>query len=247
MGSGTIRVGIGGWDYDPWRGTFYPEGLSKAKQLAYAANHLTTIEINSTYYSSQKPATFANWAKAVPDGFKFAVKASRFTTNRRVLADGAESVQRFLTQGITELGDRLGPILWQFMATKKFDADDFAAFLALLPAMQDGLLLHHALEVRHESFADPAFYALARKANAAIVFADHDEFPMIDEATADFRYARLQRSAEDVETGYDAQALDRWSTKSHDWAATGDSYVFFISGAKVRNPAAARTLIAKLG
>jgi uncharacterized protein YecE (DUF72 family) len=247
MTQGTIRVGIGGWDYDPWRGTFYPEGLSKAKQLGYAAEHLTAIEINSTYYSSQKPATFANWAKAVPDGFKFAVKASRFTTNRRVLAEGAESIQRFLTQGITELGDRLGPILWQFMATKKFDADDFAAFLALLPAKQDGLPLQHAIEVRHDSFKDAAFYALARKANAAIVFADHEEFPMIDEATADFRYARLQRAAEGVETGYDAQTIDQWANKARNWSATGDSYVFFISGAKVRNPSAAQALIAKLG
>jgi uncharacterized protein YecE (DUF72 family) len=246
MTQGNIRVGIGGWDYDPWRGTFYPEGLSKAKQLGYAAEHLTAIEINSTYYSSQKPATFANWAKAVPDGFKFAVKASRFTTNRRVLADSAESVQRFLSQGITELGDRLGPLLWQFMATKKFDAEDFAAFLALLPATQDGLPLQHALEVRHESFIDPTFYALACQANAAIVFADHDEFPMIDEDTADFRYARLQRAAEEVETGYDAQAIDQWANKARGWSATGDSYVFFISGAKVRNPSAAQALIAKL-
>jgi uncharacterized protein YecE (DUF72 family) len=247
MAQGNIRVGIGGWDYDPWRGTFYPEGLSKAKQLGYAADHLTAIEINSTYYSSQKPATFAKWAKAVPDGFKFAVKASRFTTNRRVLADAAESVQRFLTQGITELGDRLGPILWQFMATKKFDADDFAAFLQLLPATQDGIALHHALEVRHESFSDPAFIALARTANATIVFADRDEFPMIDENTADFRYARLQCAAEDCPTGYDEAALNGWAAQTHDWAKTGDVFAFFISGAKVRNPAAAQALVAKLG
>jgi uncharacterized protein YecE (DUF72 family) len=247
MASGTIRVGIGGWDFDPWRGTFYPEGLTKTKQLEYAAQALTAIEINSTYYSNQKPATFAKWAEAVPDGFKFAVKASRFTTNRKVLTDGAESIQRFLTQGITELGDRLGPILWQFMATKTFDADDFAAFLALLPDTQDGLPLRHAIEVRHASFVDPAFYALARKANAAIVFADHDEFPRIEEATADFTYARLQRAAEDVPTGYDDAAIGKWARKARDWAKTGDVFAFFISGAKVRNPAAAQALIAKLG
>ena len=245
MAAGTIRVGIGGWDFDPWRGSFYPDGLSKAKQLSYAAQRLTAIEINSTYYSSQKPATFANWAKAVPDGFKFAVKASRFTTNRRVLADGAESVQRFLSQGITELGDRLGPILWQFMATKTFDADDFASFLALLPATQEGVPLSHALEVRHASFIDPGFTALASKAGAAIVFADHDEFPMIDEDTTEFRYARLQRSAEGVATGYDNTALDHWEAKSREWSTDGDAYVFFISGAKVRNPAAAQALIAR--
>jgi uncharacterized protein YecE (DUF72 family) len=247
MASGTIRVGVGGWDYDPWRGTFYPDGLAKTKQLAYATEHLTAIEVNSTYYSSQKPATFAKWAQAAPDGFKFAVKASRFTTNRKVLAEGAESIQRFLTQGIIELGDRLGPILWQFMATKKFDADDFAAFLKLLPDRQDGVPLHHAIDVRHESFVDPAFYTLAHKANAAIVFADHDEFPCVDEATADFTYARLQRAAEGVPTGYDDAALDRWAKQTRAWAKKSDVFAFFISGAKIRNPAAAQALIAKLG
>lgn len=246
MAAGKIRVGIGGWDFDEWRGVFYPDGLSKAKQLSYAAERLTSIEINATYYGSQKPATFANWAKSVPDGFEFAVKASRFTTNRKILAEGAESVQRFLSQGITELGDRLGPILWQFMATKKFDADDFAGFLALLPPTQDGLPLRHALEVRHESFRDPAFYALVRAANAAIVFADDDEFPCIDEPTADFTYARLQRSFADCPTGYDDAALDGWAARACDWAKRGDVFAYFISGAKVRNPAAAQAMIAKL-
>jgi uncharacterized protein YecE (DUF72 family) len=246
MSKGKIRVGIGGWDFDPWRGTFYPDGLAKTKQLAYAAERLTSIEINATYYGSQKPATFANWAKSVPDGFQFAVKASRFTTNRKVLADGAESIQRFLTQGIVELGDRLGPILWQFMATKKFDAADFATFLALLPPKQDGLPLRHALEVRHESFSDPAFYALARAANAAIVFADDDEFPCIDEPTADFSYARLQRAAEGCPTGYDGAALDGWAERAKNWAKRGDVFAYFISGAKVRNPAAAMAMIERL-
>ena len=246
MTNHKIRVGIGGWDFDEWRGAFYPEGLSKAKQLTYAAERLTSIEINVTYYGSQKPATFANWAKAAPDGFQFAVKASRFATNRKILADGAESVERFLSQGIIELGDRLGPILWQFVATKKFEAQDFAGFLALLPPAQDGLPLRHALEVRHESFRDPAFYALARAANAAIVFADDDEFPCIDEATADFTYAQLQRAVTDCPTGYDDAALDIWAAKAKDWAKRGDVFTYFISGAKVRNPAAARAMIAKL-
>ncbi|MES2289168.1 MAG: DUF72 domain-containing protein [Pseudomonadota bacterium] len=246
MTKGTTRVGIGGWDFDPWRGTFYPDGLAKTKQLAYAAERLTSIEINATYYGSQKPATFANWAKAVPDGFQFAVKASRFTTNRRILSEGADSIQKFLGQGITELGDRLGPILWQFMATKKFDAEDFAGFLKLLPEKQDGLPLRHAIEVRHESFRDPAFYALAKSANAAIVFADDDEFPCIDEDTADFRYARLQRAVEDCPTGYDDAALDHWTRLAKKWAKTGDAYIYFISGAKVRNPAAAQAMISRL-
>jgi len=242
-----IRIGIGGWDYDPWRGTFFPKGLAKAKQLSFAAEHLTAIEINATYYRSQKPETFANWAKAVPDGFRFAVKASRFATNRKVLADGAESIDRFLGQGITELGDRLGPILWQFMATKKFDAAEFAAFLKLLPEKQDGIRLRHALEVRHESFRDPDFFALVKKANAAIVFADSDDFPEIDEPTADFTYARLQRCAEDCPTGYDEKSLDRWAEQAKAWNQRGDVFVFFISGAKVRAPAAALALQHRLG
>lgn len=246
MSIGNIRVGIGGWDFDPWRGTFYPDGLARTKQLAYAADRLTAIEINATYYGSQKPQTFANWAKAVPDGFQFSVKASRYATNRKKLADGAESIERFLNQGITELGDRLGPILWQFMATKKFDADDFADFLKLLPEKQGGIRLRHALEVRHESFRDPAFFALAKAANAAIVFADSDEFPEIDVPTAGFTYARLQRSVEDCPTGYGEAALDAWAKRASDWAARGDAFIYFISGAKVRNPAAALGLIDRL-
>jgi len=247
MSEHRIRVGIGGWDFDPWRGTFYPEGLAKAKQLRFATEQLTAIEINSTYYSSQKPATFANWAKAAPDGFQFAVKASRFATNRKVLAEAAESVSRFLNQGIIELGDRLGPILWQFMATKKFDPDDFAGFLDLLPERQDGIRLRHALEVRHESFDDPAFFAMAKKANAAIVFADSDNFPEIEELTADFTYARLQRCAEEVPTGYEGPALDKWAERARGWQERGDVFVFFISGAKVRAPGAAMALQQRLG
>jgi len=244
----SIHVGIGGWTYEPWRGPFYPPGHPQKRELEFAGQHLTGIEINGTYYGSQKPETFASWAEAVPDGFRFSVKASRFATNRKRLAEGAASVEKFLTQDVTRLGDRLGPILWQFMATKRFERDDFAGFLDLLPETQDGLPLRHALEVRHESFCDPDFVDLARERNMAIVFADSDEFPRIDEATADFSYARLQRSEEDVETGYDDKALDRWAKRARDWAKGGrDVYLFFIAGAKVRNPAAAQALIAKLG
>lgn len=244
---GKVRVGIGGWTFEPWRGTFYPEGTRQKDELAYAGAHLTAIEINATYYGSQKAASFANWAAAVPDGFRFAVKASRFCTNRRVLAEAGESVARFVNQGIAELGDRLGPILWQFAATKQFDAEDMAAFIALLPDKAGGLPLRHAFEVRHESFRDPAFTALMKKANAAIVFADHPEFPCIEEPTADFSYARLMKAAEDEPLGYPATALDGWAGRARQWADGGEAFVFFISGAKVRNPAAAQALIERLG
>jgi uncharacterized protein YecE (DUF72 family) len=243
---GEIRVGIGGWTYEPWRGTFYPEGTRQKDELSYAAARLTAIEINGTYYGSQKPESFANWAKAVPDGFKFSVKASRFCTNRRVLAEAGESVGRFVNQGLSELGDRLGPILWQFAATKQFDKDDMAAFIALLPDNVAGLPLRHAFEVRHESFRDPAFTALMKKANGAIVFADHPEYPCIDEDTADFRYARLMKTTEEEPLGYGDAALDGWCDDARKWAKAGDAFVFFISGAKVRAPAAAQALIKRL-
>jgi len=246
MTKGSIRVGIGGWTYEPWRGVFYPEGLPHKRELEYAAQHLTAIEINATYYGRQKPESWRKWGEAVPDGFKFSLKASRFSTARKVLAEGGESIQTFLGQGFTELGDKLGPIVWQFAATKRFDLDDFARFLDLIPDRQDGIPLQHALEVRHDSFCDPAFYALARARNMAIVFADSDEFPEIDEPTADFTYARLQRST-DIETGYEAEALDHWADRAKQWSANGrETYVFFISGEKVRNPAAAQALIERL-
>ena len=264
MPSAAIHVGIGGWDYDPWRGTFYPKGLPKAKQLEFAGAHLTATEINATHYRLQRPDLFRRWADAVPDGFKFAVKASRFCTNRKLLAEGGEAIANFCGQGLTELGSKLGPILWQFMPHKAFEPDDFGAFLKLLPARQDGLSLQHALEVRHESFKDPRFIAMARDAGAAIVFADSDEHPQIADLTADFVYARLQRCREDVATGYDDKALDRWNGIARSWAAgerpdgldyvttegaparPRETYVFFIAGAKVRAPAAAQALIERL-
>jgi uncharacterized protein YecE (DUF72 family) len=247
MTSGKIHVGIGGWTYEPWRGVFYPPGLPHARELEYAAGAVTAIEINGTYYRTQSPASFRKWAEATPPGFVFSVKASRFCTNRKNLADGGESIGRFLGQGLTELGDRLGPILWQFMPTKRFDADEIAGFLSLLPARQDGMKLRHAIEPRHESFGDPAFIALARKAGAAIVFADSAKYPSIGELTADFVYARLQNAQEEIETGYDAAELDKWADVARGWAGGGrDAFVFMINGAKVRAPAAAQALIARL-
>lgn len=244
--SGKIRVGIGGWIFEPWRGTFYPEGLRQKDELAYVGQHLTATEINATYYSTQKPATFAGWAKTVPDGFQFAVKASRFCTNRRVLAEAGESIAKFTQQGLVELGDRLGPILWQFMPTKTFNADDFAAFLKLLPDSVDGVPLRHALEVRHESFDDPAFFDLAKRAGAAVVHADHPEYPALQGHDVGFSYARLMRTREEEPTGYSASEIRRWAGEAREQAARGDVYAFFISGAKVRAPAAAQAMIVAL-
>ncbi|MDB5697765.1 MAG: hypothetical protein JWN69_569 [Alphaproteobacteria bacterium] len=262
--SGSIHVGVGGWDFDPWRGTFYPPGLAKAKQLEHASRRLTAIEINATHYKLQRPELFKRWADTAPDGFRFTVKASRFCTNRRVLAEGEEAIARFCAQGLTELGDKLGPILWQFMGTKRFEPDDFGAFLTLLPKSQDGVALRHAIEPRHDSFKDPAFIAMAREAGVAVVFADSDDYPEIADVTADFTYARLQRSREAAAEGYDSAALDRWAAIAREWAAgkspaglayvakpaavqPRDAYIFVIAGAKVRAPAAAEALIARLG
>src|SRR3954471_23479940 len=168
--SGKIRIGIGGWNFPPWRGVFYPKGLGPSKELGYAAAHLTSIEINSTFYGSQKPETFRKWASEVPNGFVFSVKGPRFATNRRVLAEAGDSIKRFIESGVTEMGDRLGPLLWQFAPHKKFDAADFGAFLALLPEKHEGRRLRHVIEVRHDSFVVPEFLALLRKHDMAPVF-----------------------------------------------------------------------------
>lgn len=263
MSAGAIRVGIGGWDFDPWRGTFYPPGLAKTKQLDHASRQLTAIEINATYYRTQTPECFERWAKAVPDGFKFAVKASRFCTTRKLLADGADSVRLFCGQGLTALGDRLGPILWQFMATKRFDAEDFGGFLKLLPEKHDGVELRHAIEVRHESFRDPAFVNMCREAGVAIVFGDGADYPLVPDISGDLVYARLMRAEAELEQGYPPEALDRWAGIARQWAAgespagflylaelapvtPRDTYIFFIAAAKERNPAAAMALIGRL-
>lgn len=260
-----IHIGIGGWTYEPWRGTFFPPGLKHADELGYASRHVTAIEINGTYYRTQSRDSFRKWRDAVPPGFIFTVKASRFCTNRRVLAEAGESIGKFLSQGLTELGDALGPILWQFMPTKQFDPDDFGAFLKLLPAEKDGVALRHAIEVRHESFRDARFIDLAREHGVAIVFADSPDYPAIADLTADFVYARLMDAQERIETGYAADALDRWAKVANAWHAgktpadlpyvadatsrgkARDVFIFMINGAKVRAPAAAQALIARMG
>jgi uncharacterized protein YecE (DUF72 family) len=246
--AGNIYVGVGGWTYEPWRGPFYPEGLSQKKELEYASRRLTSIEINGTYYSTFKRDSWEKWAAETPDGFRFAVKGSRFCTNRRVLSDeaSAQSIGKFVGQGLSALDDKLGPLNWQFMATKKFDPEDFEGFLKLLPKEVDGLRLRHALEVRHPSFACEQFYDLARKYGAAIVYALDEDFPEIDVETADFAYARVMSSREELETGVTPEELEAYAKQARGWARRGDAYVYFISGAKVRNPAAALALIEAL-
>jgi uncharacterized protein YecE (DUF72 family) len=259
----SIYVGVGGWDFDPWRGTFYPPGLARTKQLEYAGRALTAIEINATYYKLQKPELFARWGKTVPDGFKFAIKASRFCSNRKVLGEAGEAIERFCGQGFTELGDKLGPILWQFMGTKQFDPEDFRAFLALLPSEIAGVPIRHAVEPRHDSFRTPEFVAMCRAAGVAIVFEESDDYPCIADLSGDFTYARIQKAREEEPNGYADAELDHWAVVAKAWSRgespeglcycaepietrPRDVYVFFISGDKVRNPAAAQALIARL-
>ncbi|MEX6507661.1 DUF72 domain-containing protein [Jiella sp. M17.18] len=265
MRSGTIRTGIGGWTFEPWDETFYPADLPKKRQLEYAASKLTTIEVNGTFYRSQKPETFGAWAEQVPDGFVFSLKAPRYAVNRKVLAEGGESIQRFVDSGIAELGEKLGPLLWQFAATKQFDPDDFAAFLKLLPAKAGAIPLRHVVEPRHQSFACPEFVDLCRKAGAAIVMAESDDYPQIADVTADFVYLRLQKGDETIPTAYPAQALDRWAERARIWAAGGqpddlqradpdhpapnrprDVFVYFIRSGKPRAPHAAMALMDRL-
>jgi uncharacterized protein YecE (DUF72 family) len=259
--SGSIYIGIGGWTFEPWRGTFYPKGLPQARELAHASRHLTTIEINATFYRTQKPASFRKWAAEVPDDFVFSVKGPQFATHRRVLAEAGPSIERFFNSGVLELGRKLGPILWQLHPHKKFERDDFAAFLALLPPRLEGRPLRHVVEVRHASFAERAFIDLLRSAGVAPAVVDSEKHPLIADVTADFVYARLERTSAKVKSGYPADALAIWARRAQSWASGGvpddlptisdrvpvrrerDVFVYMISGAKVRNPAAAMALL----
>lgn len=263
--SGKIYVGIGGWTFEPWRGVFYPPGLPHAKELAYAAERLTSIEVNGTFYRTQNPATFRKWASEVPDGFIFALKGPRFAVNRRVLKEAGDSIKRFLDSGITELGDHLGPLLWQFAPTKKFDAVDFGGFLELLPDIVDKRALRHVIEVRHDSFRTPEFVTLARHFNRPVVFTDHVRYPNIADLTGDFVYARLQRGKDTIATAYPAKEIKAWAARLQDWtqgeepadlgrvaapskkkATPRDVFAYVIHEGKVRAPAGAMALIATL-
>lgn len=245
---GQVRVGIGGWTYAPWRGSFYPDKLPHSRELPFAADALGAIEINATFYGRQSPASWKKWAAAVPPGFQFAVKGSRFCVTRPKLADAGEGVQNFLHQGLDALDTKLGPILWMLAARRKFDSDDIARFFELLPTDLNGLPLRHAIEPRHESFRDSRFETLARDHNVSVVFRDDDEFPCIDMATADFAYARLQRMREEVPTGYTTEQIAAFADRARAQANTGkDVFLFLINGAKVRAPQAALALQERLG
>ena len=242
-----VRVGIGGWTFPAWRGTFYPDKLPHSKELEYASRQLGAIEINSTFYGRQKPKSWEAWEKTVPDGFQFTIKGARYCVSRSRLAEGGEGLSKFFAQGFTVLGPKLGPILWQFLPRRKFDADDIAGFFDLLPAKLDGIELRHAIEPRDESFRDEAFFRLCRDRNIAIVFEDSDEYPLIEAETADFTYARLQRMHAEAPTGYDAKALDAFAKRARKWRKAGkDAYIFMINGAKERAPAAALALQERL-
>lgn len=259
-----IRIGIGGWTYEPWRGPFYPAGLPHKRELEYAGRRLTSIEVNGTFYGSQKPESFARWHDETPDGFVFSLKGPRYATNRKVLAEAGASVERFLTGGLLELKDKLGPINWQLAATKKFDPEDFEGFLKLLPASVEGRALRHAVEVRHPSFQTPELIDLARRYGVAIVVAGDSDYPTIADPTADFVYARIMGTSEGEPLGYSPAALDRWAERARSWAAGGmaegletvgpaaerrprDVFLYVISGHKVGNPAAAQALIERIG
>ena len=254
-GLAPIRIGVGGWTYDDWRGGFYPEGLVQKRELEYASRKLSSIEINGTFYRSQKPESFERWRDETPPGFVFALKAPRYATHRRVLAEAGPSIERFVAGGLTRLADRLGPINWQLPPTTRFDAADVTAFFALLPKSHDGIGLRHAIEARHDSFRSPEFVELAREHRVAIVLAADSKYPCIDDTDAaagtgaDFVYARIMGTRDDEAAGYSPAALAAWAARARQWAsgpAAREVFLYVISGFKARNPAAAMALIERV-
>lgn len=263
--TGTIRVGIGGWTFEPWRGTFYPSGLPHKQELYHASRHVTSIEVNGTFYRTQTPDSFTRWHDEAPDNFVFSLKGPRYATNRKVLAEAGPSIERFIMSGVINLRHKLGPINWQFAPTKKFEAADFEAFLKLLPADHDGHPLRHVVELRHSSFTHPDVVAMLREHGVGLVVADSTTYPKLHDVTAPFLYARLQNASEDEPTGYGGEALDLWAARVRTWANGGlpddlpclappakskprtrDVFIYMINGFKPRAPAAAMELIRRL-
>ena len=246
----SIRIGIGGWDFPPWRETFYPPEVPNRRALEYASSVLTSIEVNGTFYRNAEPKHFADWAARSPHGFVFAVKASRYATNRKVLGEAGESIERFIGSGLSELGEKLGPILWQLAATKRFDPDDLEAFFKLLPPKLGQRKLRHVLDARHESFLCTQYLALARKYAVATVMTDSPKFAKFSELTSrDLVYARLMDARSEVATGYTKPALKKWAAQALEWDDGGkrDVFIYFINGAKERAPAAALQMLRTLG
>ena len=265
MTNPTIRVGIGGWLYEPWRDNFYPAGWPPKRELEYASRKVTAIEIDSTYYRVQKPASFAKWRDETPEDFMFSLKATMFCTNRRVLAEGAGSIGWFMQSGFTELKHKLGPIVWQFATTKQFNAEEFEAFLKLLPPERDGIPLRHELDVRHESFRSAQYLDLARRYGMTTVLTDSDEYPMLPDVTGSFVYLRLMRMHPTLAHGFQPDVLDQLADCARWWrdgneplslpriepapaqVAPRDVFVYFINGgAKEKAPAAAMALLERL-
>jgi uncharacterized protein YecE (DUF72 family) len=285
---GDIRIGISGWRYPPWRGIFYPKGLQQRLELGFCGENFRALEINGTFYSLQRPEFFAAWAAAVPEGFVFAVKGSRFITHAKKLKDIEAPLANFFAQGLLNLGGKLGPFLWQFAPRFRFDPERLENFFALLPRDTDQaaalarrhdrrlagralvrpiapLRLRHAIEIRHQSFVDPAFIALLRRHDVALVCADTVAWPLLMDLTSDFVYCRLHGSEQLYVSGYDDEALDVWADRVVAWAKGGepadakrvidrpgpkrarrDVYVFFDNDAKVRAPFDALGLIRRV-
>jgi uncharacterized protein YecE (DUF72 family) len=262
---GRVRIGIGGWTYPPWRGVFYPKGLKQADELDYAASHLTSIEINATHYRLQSPASFRKWAATAPDGFIFSIKGPRLVTQQKVLAETGAFISRFFESGLLELGDKLGPVLWQFPPFKRFDQADFGKFLEHLPRELDGRKLNHVVEARHDSFRDAAFIKLLRSFDVTAAFAESEDYPAIADLTGDVVYARLQKGNDALPAAYPPAQLDKWADRVRVWAEGGapsdlpvvdtehqlearprDVFVYFIHEGKLRAPAAAMALIKRL-
>lgn len=255
----TVRCGIGGWVFPAWRGgTFYPAGLPQREELAFASRALRCIEINGTFYRTPTAAQCAQWAAQTPDGFIFSMKAPRYLVQRRDLSDSARAAQPFL-QAALGLGDRLGPLLWQFDARHSADAAALAAFMAQLPASLDGVDLQHALEVRNAAAQDGALVAAARKHGVALVIEDSENVPLQGDVTADFVYVRILRSQARLGAGLPAPLQARWATRARAWArgepvddlpllcAPAPSrpravHLLCIGAAKARNPHAAIAL-----